>query len=486
MSSLVRVLFLATALFAAPLAFAKAPTWTKDCAAAGKKSTDACQKIHDVAKAGENADAAKTLSAMPKNGKGINPEAQGLQQAAQAQAARLTKAQQDCQKEQDDCKQKCDQEESDRKPHEGKTAPPPPTGDGDPMGPPATAQSGQVDQAKENTCMAPIAAMMADLGKGAADAANAANQAGNSAGQTPGMPPIPPMPSSGDKTGTATTSPTSNPLADQMACSTDPAAATLSKCTDTLVAKCTPGLSSAAQNDPTCDKFTARFCNANPTSSTPDTTSADTTPTVNADTNRPGSGVGTSYCNTAIAKNFCQAPGRAKCATCQNYRATTSDDCKNNPSSCQTTQFSASCPDAEPILATTPPSGTSPTGGGDSMGGGGGGGGDRFSPAGPAGAGNKEGIVAGKSDGPNMNMAVSEGGGSGSSYDSSNDSFASKYRIPKFGGGMAGAKPASASASRVPASTDVANTSGPSLFNISSMAIQNMCNANRLRHCGRN
>jgi hypothetical protein len=125
-------------------------------------------------------------------------------------------------------------------------------------------------------------------------------------------------------------------------------------------------------------------------------------------------------------------------------------------------------------------------GGGDLMSGGGGVGTDRFSDL-PAQSAAKDGLTAGKSDMPNLNMGVSEGGGSGASsngeYGGSSTYVPTRYKIP----GMNGAKPAASSAAgRVPASTDVAGDGGLSLFSISSRAIQTMCNSNRLKHCGRN
>jgi hypothetical protein len=119
------------------------------------------------------------------------------------------------------------------------------------------------------------------------------------------------------------------------------------------------------------------------------------------------------------------------------------------------------------------------------MSGGGGSGTDRFSEL-PAASAAKDGVASGKSsDTPNLNMGVTEGGGTGatSAGQYGNDPYTpTKYKIP----GLNAAKPASAAVARVPASTDVASDGGLSLFNISSRAIQNMCNSNRLKHCGRN
>lgn len=465
---------------AAPKAFA-GPDDT-DCKNAGEQATSECKAASDGATGADNADAGQVGSTVGAK-QTINPGANAQQAQALRQVARLNGAKNQCQQKQEECKNKCDQAQksADAKVRAGQSQTPP-CSQGD--CPVAKQDQAKIPGTEQNSCIAPIAAMMGKLGDGANAAQNAADQAGKTAGATPGMPPIPPIPPpspSPDKPQTPTT-PTDTAAKD---CKTDPNAATNSLCKDQMVTACTSAYTTNSTTSQ-CDLFTAQFCNA--TSSSAASTPTDTTTTPIGGGTRPGAGVGSPYCQLAIAHNFCQDPARSQCATCQNYRQTTSPACQADPSKCaqdnsQQQLAASSCPVTEPPL-TAPTLPMAPTGGSGS--------GDRMSGGSGASSGvstslassaAKEGASAGKSTGPNMDMSVDGGGGGGGG--GGNDSYNggdNKSDDPK--NGLAGG--ARASQIRAPNSrtTDVATQSGASLFNISTAAYQNLCANGRLRHCG--
>lgn len=464
--------------------FAQATDHEQNCKNEGQKQSNQCQAAGKGAEGANTGQASGIGNSMP--GKQINVGAQGQKQSAIDSANKLNAANQQCEQNKKQCSNKCDSEAAQADADAAKAQAQDPMHQCNAQCMNYKKQAANIrSRTKNEACIAPIMAMQKELGDGANNAQQAANKAGDTQGQSGGMPPIPPIPPPSSKPSPPVTpTPISAPTADLMSPCADPSSATLASCTKTLLDKCTPGLAANATTDPTCDTFTMRYCNTLP--STGNTQFAGTNVPQQGQS-REGAGVGSSYCNTAIAKNFCEDPGRSQCATCQNYRNQFSDACKVNPASCAPTQFSSSCPTTEPPIATTPPSGTSPVAGvgGGSTGGGGGGDlmagsppkDDRYSSASVA----KE----GQSQAAKMDMAVSEGGGSGGAADSSgeDDDFASKFR-KKSDLAMAANGGGSPASSRSPASVDIGRNTGPSLFSISSTTIQNMCARERLHHCG--
>lgn len=87
-------------------------------------------------------------------------------------------------------------------------------------------------------------------------------------------------------------------------------------CVDDNLAKC--------EADPMaegCKDFSDEYCSIGPEDET-------------SPTSVDGMGVGTKYCQLAIAKNFCSPSGRESCPTCQGLERMQSPACENNPSLC--------------------------------------------------------------------------------------------------------------------------------------------------------
>jgi hypothetical protein len=160
----------------------------------------------------------------------------------------------------------------------------------------------------------------------------------------------------------------------------------------------------------------------------------------------PGSGVGTPFCQAAIAYNYCQSPGRGMCPSCLGLNKTQSPACAANPALClaqnsqaQITAAKATCP-TDPMFA---------------------------------------------------NPAYAVGGGSVATGLNTSGASLPVVVLPQSTDSASGSalQPASVEdSSRAPASasglpSDIQGQFGPSLFAMTAQSLQARCAAGKLNHC---
>lgn len=301
------------------------------------------------------------------------------------------------------------------------------------------------------------------------------------------------------------------------------------ECNDELVAYCMTNITTAR-----CTSFTARFCSA-PVTSTTDPTTTTTTTTTSSTTDLSttstdgaleivqtagpnGEGLGTSFCKTYIASNFCKAADKATCPSCLNKAMQESPICKTNPSMCiaqnspeQIAQAKLMCP-TDPLFAdpnftsgaavaglvnsSTPipitdgavptlntnsaTTGTDYNNGGSTV---------TTSSYSAASAGQQGLAYAAGSSGANSSAGAKDAasgntgsnfGGAGSNYSTASASSGQMNRVPSASGGASDVASGSGAAM---AQAGVMSQYGPSLFAASSQVYQIRCAQNQIVNC---
>jgi hypothetical protein len=135
-------------------------------------------------------------------------------------------------------------------------------------------------------------------------------------------------------------------------------------CNDYLANTCTQAMTSNTYgSDANCMNFGNRFCASSsssivPISSAPAVIPAGTpvagaTPPIG----QPGEGVGTPFCQSVLAYNYCQTSGREQCPSCLQIANNQAAACVNNPALClaqnsqdQINQAKTTCP-TDPIFS---------------------------------------------------------------------------------------------------------------------------------------
>jgi hypothetical protein len=136
-------------------------------------------------------------------------------------------------------------------------------------------------------------------------------------------------------------------------------------CNDYLANTCTQAMASNTYgSDANCMNFGNRFCASSsssivPISSAPPVIPADGMPVAGAapPIGQAGEGVGTPFCQSVLAYNYCQTAGREQCPSCLLIANNQAAACVNNPALClaqnsqdQINQAKTTCP-TDPIFS---------------------------------------------------------------------------------------------------------------------------------------
>lgn len=485
-------------LICAPLSAWAGGQWSQRCEAAGNESAAACRTAAGAATRADNMQAYDNIAGVGSSST-VNPAAGASQQQANDQVNRLNTAKGKCEAEKAKCEKKCDEEEAKRK-----AAETPPT-----TRQQAQADSGKVEQKKQSACVAPLVAMLGELGTGASNAAKAAADAGKTGGASNGGMPLPlpiPIPGGGDKKEDGAKG--ENPVAEKLNCENE-GYSKYSDCNNHYIDKCQKGMTSAG-----CDGFIARYCGSTQTPAPTPLPGNDSLKisvqsaknaavTANLVADKQGEGLGSKFCQHVTAYKYCQMAGRSECPSCKNLNspwpatsnpgqmADAQKSCPTDPmfldpavqAQLKKPADAPASPDASQVStslindrfsATAPSAGSAGGGGGGNLGGAGG--------AGSVGAEPTPGV----GDRYQAQSSDSFAGGSGGGGDGGGSSYEGSASGPGY-------SPASVvgDAKRAPTMVgqagpkDVANQYGPSVFSIQSTTYRDMCARGRLLHCRR-
>jgi hypothetical protein len=299
--------------------------------------------------------------------------------------------------------------------------------------------------------------------------------------QSPQMPQMPQMPQQSPSPGPSPM-PAPNPtnLTKNLTCGQD-GTQSYSQCNQTFEQQCKHSMGTSP-----CVGFIQRYCNSSGSSS-PSSGSGGNDGflnTVDGQTLTPGrvgEGVGTQFCNSATAYNFCtdpnsgqQDPSRSNCQTCRDYNAMNSPTCQANPTQCTGDPTGSSCPVTEPTIGA---SGVKSDGGTRATG-------LSTQSFGSPGSGSAEGKNANARAATSffaqsINTGVNEGGGDGFNNAENVARRPASLGLFSLGRGR--------QVKKGPGTTvvEISNQFGPSIFTISTATYQRLCATNRLHHCGR-
>lgn len=264
-----------------------------------------------------------------------------------------------------------------------------------------------------------------------------------------------------------------------------------SDCNEHYVSQCIGDLNTEA-----CKKFANRYCSTssnnssnNGSNTTPATSDSGIIIASAEDKDIKGEGVGTQFCFTAQATEFCSSSGRETCPSCLQLETNKADVCKDNPALCLAQNSPAeieaaknSCP-SDPMFSNP-----------DYVAGGGATIGDNSGAPDP--------VIPGQyaSSSTSESLIGGSGGitkeGSGSNSSDQNSTVSNNNSNNQRGVGFSGSDsemvdpvlPSGvqvASAKTLPARgpTSVGGAMGPSLFSMNSAIIESRCRKGELAHC---
>lgn len=276
-----------------------------------------------------------------------------------------------------------------------------------------------------------------------------------------------------------------------------------SDCNEYFVSKCEESLDSAE-----CKNFSARYCTSGSATDTSD--EEETVPATSdsgifiasaEDKDIKGEGVGTQFCFTSLATNFCATAGREACPSCLQLETNKAEACKSNPALCLAQNNPAeieaaknSCP-SDPMFsnpdyiagggATVPesdslsdpilPENYASSSDSSIIGG------EASDTAGGYASGGSASDVAGEGD--DSVSSNGSGSGSGGGIGFSGSGSASDVAGGELSDPILPSSMSVASASRSP--TSAGGAMGPSLFSMSSAMIESRCKRRQLAHCSR-
>lgn len=262
-----------------------------------------------------------------------------------------------------------------------------------------------------------------------------------------------------------------------------------SDCNEHYVEKCIGDLNAEA-----CKSFTNRYCSAsgnsnNDSNTTPATSDSGIIIASAEDKDIKGEGVGTQYCFTAQATNFCATSGRETCPSCLQLETNKADVCKANPALCLAQNSPAeieaaknSCP-SDPMF-----SNPNYTAGGGSTIGDNTGAPDPVLPGQYASSSTSESIIGNSGTGNSSSGFGSGSNGSDTTTSNNNPNRGvgfsgsdSELSDPVLPSGVQIASAKKTLPSRNP--TSVGGAMGPSLFSMSSAIIESRCRKGELAHC---
>jgi hypothetical protein len=474
-------IFLILLIFSIKTAFAG--PCTQACQSAGQQESARCQAAVAQVNATDAARSAATGAANTALGDSAHQAALDQGRDIGQQQSAVQNAIRQCEEAKQRCSQRCDQEQQRASTVEAcKMA-------GDP---------GTVPKAKQSACVAPITAMLGQLGAANSQLGQAGKQASSSSNASGGgaMPLPIPLPTGGDKS-------KEDKAEEPLNC--DKSGYTkFVDCNQHYIQKCESNMSGAG-----CGDFANRYCNLGAVNNTADV--AIPTPPVSGtdklvvtfsksqqlETGKVGEGMGSDFCQKANAWRFCQQSGRTQCPSCLQNPWPNSDKQLNEArSTCPSDPMFLDPSVVSRLNASTSSSRLSSQTVGDTKGKGSSsdkfGSASGFSASGGSSGSSLGGQTPGAVGGEISNGAVSEsnnrkvnlgvdtggGGGGSSSHDPGNFAGPSTYGTQSARAG----KPTPA-APVAGLAKDVSVQFGPSVFSISSSTYKTLCSRGKLMHC---
>ncbi|MBX3023213.1 MAG: hypothetical protein KF799_16180 [Bdellovibrionales bacterium] len=465
------------------------------CQSAAQSSDSQCKgAVAGVA----STDAARSAATGAASGANINTNSGSLQRDIASQRSAINNARTTCAAAKKSCTQSCDQAQKSAQAASAKN-------------PQAAREAQQIPGVKRSKCEQPIDAELTRLTQADGNLAqdgqdtNKTKDASQNGAGAPMQTPQQQQKDKGDQTSEAT--PTTAQSGSSLNCSAN-GSERFSDCNGDYVARC-----ATSQGDSRCIAFADRYCALNSTSAVSDSGA------VQAKTNlvidKRGEGLGSAFCQDAVAYRFCQSSGRAGCPSCVRLNAAstcTGVNCLSENSAEMLNRARESCPTDPVFLTASKPAGTdaqvstgyspqsaseaadasrsastavSTLGYGASTGGG------SFGGSGATGSGVASGLN-GTREGVSRGVATKAGslGGFGSGGGGTNDGDGGSDSSGESAGAFNPAsfdakKPMPAEAIEGHPGKDVSNSFGPSIFSIGATAYKNYCSKRAIKGCGR-